>query len=356
MTDANSCSTTFLAYVNQPAVITITDTVTNLACSGGGNTGAINIGVSGGNSGGGYSFAWSNSSTTQDISNLAAGTYSVIVTDTAGCSATLSAILSHSGNLMANPTVGDVSCFGLTDGSINLSPSGGTGPYGFLWNNSDTAHQLSNLAAGSYTITVTDQSGCTLVTSVSVTQPALLTATTTNYNVSCYGAANGTFIVVPSGGTIPYTFSNNDSIERNLAPGIYSVTITDDKGCNATVSDTVTQPDSLALTLTVTNASAFGANNGAIALTVAGGTAGYIYDWSNGTATQNDSNLVAASYCVRVTDQNSCIDSACAMVSQPSGIENIQWLENLTTYTSGGSLVSRCSLKMKCIARLNYLI
>jgi SprB repeat len=354
VTDANSCSTTTTGQVTQPNPIVITDTLTNLPCSGGGNTGAINIGVTGGNAGGGYTYAWSNSSTTKNIANLAAGPYSVVVTDTAGCSASLSATLSHAGNLTVNPIVANVTCFGLSNGSITLTPAGGTAPYNFNWYNNDTAHQLTGLANGSYDVTITDQGGCTLVTSVAVSQPTLLTATTSVTNVTCYGSANGSYTITPNGGTSPYTFSPGTGAGQNLAPGIYTVTVIDNNGCNAVVNDTITQPDSISLALTVTNASAFGANDGLIVLSASGGTGNYSYNWSDGISTANDSNLVADTYCVTVTDQNQCADSACATVTQPTGIAGNSWMQKLTTYTSGGNLIIDVTLanEMRCSVEL----
>ncbi len=292
--------------------------------------------------------------TSKNIANLAAGTYKVVVTDAAHCTDSLTAILSHSGNLTDNAVVAEITCYGLSNGSINLSPSGGTSPYSYVWGNSDTSHQISNLAAGNYNVTITDQSGCSFVTSISVNQPTQLTASVNSHNITCYGSSNGSFNVIPAGGTSPYTFSNNDSNELNLAPGIYSVTVIDNNGCNATVSDTITQPDSLSLVLTVTNATTFGANNGNIVLTVSGGNPGYTYDWNDGNISKNDSNLVAASYCVIVTDLHSCIDSACATVSQPTGISDNEWMEKLTTYSTGGSLIIDVVLKneMHCSVEL----
>ncbi|MFN6015789.1 MAG: hypothetical protein ACK47F_13960, partial [Flavobacteriales bacterium] len=138
---------------------------------------------------------------------------------------------------------------GNSTGAIDLTVSGGTAPYTYSWSNSATSQDLSSIGAGTYTVTVTDANGCTTTASVTITQPAaVLAASTTQVNVTCFGASNGTATVTASGGTGPYTYSWNTTPAQTtatatgLSAGVYTVTITDANGCTTSTSVTITQP------------------------------------------------------------------------------------------------------------------
>src|SRR5262249_49477611 len=155
------------------------NTSQNVSCFGGTN-GAINLTVNGGTSP--YTYAWSNGATTQDISNLASGSYTVTVNDANGC-INISTTIVDQPVAALNSTVSAVSavlCFGGTSGSIDLSVGGGTSPYSYAWNNGSTSQDLSNISSGSYSVTVTDANGCTTQTNaITVDQPsAALSAVT----------------------------------------------------------------------------------------------------------------------------------------------------------------------------------
>ncbi|MBL0052469.1 MAG: SprB repeat-containing protein [Bacteroidetes bacterium] len=137
----------------------IIGTVTNATCNGA-NTGAIAINVSGGTQP--YTYAWSNGATTQDITNLSALTYTVTVTDSSGCTATLSQLITQPGTLsVIIGTVTNTTCNGASTGAIAINVSGGTQPYTFAWSNGATTQDITSLSALTYTVTVTDSSGCT---------------------------------------------------------------------------------------------------------------------------------------------------------------------------------------------------
>ena len=163
-------------------------------------------------------------------------------------------------------------------------------------------------------VTVTDAGGCTGTTSATVTQPAsALNATASATNVACNGGATGAITLTPSGGTSPYTYDWGGGITTQnrtaLAAGNYSVTVTDAKGCTQTISQTITQPSALALSVSKTDVSCTGGTDGAITLTVTGGTTAYSYNWGGGITTQNRSGLSAGTYSVTVTDANGCTAS-----------------------------------------------
>ena len=357
VSDANSCTTTVSAQVTQPAAIVVIDTITNLPCSGGGNTGAVHIGVSGGTAA--YTYNWSNSTHTQDLNNLAAGTYTVTVIDANSCSASLTAIVSNAGSLTIQPDVTEVTCNGLSNGAISIVPTGGTSPYQFSWSNSTTTQNLSGLAAGSYIVTVSDNAGCTLINSISVTQPQVLAVAASSTNINCYGAVNGAINLNVTGGTNPYSYTWSGTSQTtqnigNLGAGAYTVTATDANHCSATASAAITQPDSLSLGLTVTNVSSFGGSDGGITLAVSGGTTGYSYNWSNGQTSQNLAGLNAGNYCVTVTDQNNCSVDRCETVSQPTGLNELEWMQKFVVTVVGNNLVidAAFSKEINCVTQV----
>jgi hypothetical protein len=345
VTDSKSCTATASATVTQPSPISVNGTLTNLPCTGG-SSGAISLAVSGGDPG--YTFLWSNTAITQNINALPAGNYSVTVTDASSCTATSTFTLSQSGSLSATPTITNVACFGGNNGSINIATTGGTPTYNYAWSNNSSSQNISGLTSGTYTVTITDNGGCALINSFNVVEPALLAITSTVLGVSCNGNNNGSVDVSVAGGTNPYTYNWGGGIitedRNNLSAGTYAVTITDANSCTSTISAIVTQPDLLSLSLTPVDASAVGASDGSVTLVVAGGTSPISsYSWSNGSGTQNISNVPADNYCVTVTDAKSCTASSCINVGQPSSLEESEWLSNWKIYSTSNGLFIQLS-------------
>ena len=170
---------------------------------------------------------------------LAAGTYSFTVTDANGCTLVVPVTITQPETITATTVVTDASCNGAADGSVVITPAGGTAPYSI-------APAQTALAAGTYSFTVTDANGCTLVVPVTITQPETITATTVVTDASCNGAADGSVVITPAGGTAPYSIA---PAQTALAAGTYSFTVTDANGCTLVVPVTITQPE----TITATN-------------------------------------------------------------------------------------------------------
>ncbi|MDV6167451.1 T9SS type A sorting domain-containing protein, partial [Flavobacterium sp. DG1-102-2] len=294
-------------------------------------TGSAAIAVNGGTAP--YSYLWNTGATTSTITNLIAGTYSVTATDANGC------ILSNSYTitqpvaplaLTPNTSQVDVFCFGNATGSAAIAVNGGTAPYSYLWNTGATTSTITNLIAGTYSVTVTDANGCTLSNSYTITQPAAplaLTPNTTQVNVLCFGNATGSATIAVNGGTSPYTYLWSTGATTNsitgLAAGIYTVVVTDAHGCTLSNSYTITQPSqALALTpnTTHTNVSCFGGNNGSATVAINGGTAPYTYLWNTGAATASITNLIAGTYTVDVTDANGCTLSNSFIITEPTAL------------------------------------
>ena len=346
VTDANGCTATATVTITQPAsALALSTTQVNVLCFGN-STGSINLSPSGGTAP--YTYAWSNNTTSQDPSNLIAGTYTVVVTDANGCTATISATITQpQAPLTLATTQVNVLCFGNSTGSIDLSPSGGTAPYTYVWSNNATIQDPLNLISGTYTVVVTDANGCTATISATITQPqAGLSVATTQTNVLCFGNSTGAINATPSGGSSPYTYSwSNGATSQNLsaiAAGVYTVTVTDANGCTSTISATITQPQvPLTLATTQVNVLCFGNSTGSIDLSPSGGTAPYTYAWSNNTTSQDPSNLIAGVYTVTVTDANGCTATISATITQPATAVSISTtVQNILCLNGTGSINS----------------
>jgi subtilisin-like proprotein convertase family protein len=283
--------------------LAVTATGTNVTCNGGSN-GTATANATGGS--GSYTYAWSNGGNTQTITSLAAGTYNVTVTS-GGQTATASVVITQPAALSVSATGTNASC-GSNNGTATANPSGGTSPYSYLWSNGGTTQTITGLAAGTYTVTTTDDNGCTASSSVTIVSSSSMSVNVTGTNVSCNGGNNGTATANPVGGTPPYTYawSNGGTTQTisGLAAGTYNVTVTSSNGCSGTGSVTITQP--AALTVSVSGVNPTSGNNGSATANPSGGTSPYSYLWSNGGTTQTITGLGAGTYTVTVTDANNC--------------------------------------------------
>lgn len=323
ITDANGCTATISNIaVGQPAApLDGTVTVTPILCNGS-NTGAINLTPTGGTAP--YTFDWGGGVTTEDRTGLAAGTYSVTITDNHGCTKTISGIqLSQPAAIATTTAITHIACNGAATGAINITPSGGVGPYTFLWNDGVTSEDRTGLTAGTYSVTITDNSSCSKTfNNIAVTQPSALSGNVSVNDVSCYGGANGSIGLTVTGGVSPYTYSWTGGVtsqnRSGLTAGTYSVTITDSNSCTKTISDIlVSQPPALTITPSQNNVSCNGGSNGSASVTVTGGTGAYTYNWSTGAHSTTINGLMAGTYTVTVIDANNCQDSHTFTITQP---------------------------------------
>ncbi len=287
-------------------------TVTPVSCSGGSN-GAIQVTAA--NVTGTASYLWSNGATTEDLSGLPSGTYTVTVTYTAGCTGILTVTVPQPEVLTVSAAVQQVLCKNASTGSITVTVSGGTPPYSYTWNNGSHAQNRTALSAKTYTVTVTDQNQCQVTSSWTVTQPAAsLQVNKTKTNVRCPGSSTGKCTAAPYGGTAPYTYSWNTipvkttSSISGLAAGIYTCTVTDSHGCTKTALFEITQPAAIAVSHLKNNVSVPGGNDGSVTVTVSGGTAPYTYSWSTVpvNTTSSITGLTAGVYYLKITDSKGC--------------------------------------------------
>ncbi len=322
VTDANGCSASDTAIVSQPTQIVLATTTVTANC--GQADGSATVTATGGVPG--YTYLWQpTSQTTPTATNLSPNTYTITVTDANGCTMTTTAVVPNTPGVVASiPTSTNVSCFGSCDGTAISLATSGNGPYTYAWAPSGgNAVNASNLCANTYTVTITDASGCTSTATVIITQPALLVATATNTgNVLCFGGANGSASVTETGGTGPYTYAwapsgGNTSTATGLAANTYTVTVTDVNGCSATTTIVITQPTLLVATAGNNQTICFGQGS-SVAVLAAGGTPGYTYLWTPGGMTTANANVTPTSttvYTVLVTDANGCTGTSSMAVN-----------------------------------------
>ena len=323
-------------FTFSPVILVLTSQI-NITCYGA-STGAIDITASGEAP---FTYDWADIAgtfDTEDRTNLAAGTYSVVVTDATGFSTTsLSITITQpAAALTSSSTQTNVLCFGNSTGAIDITASGGTSVYTYDWADiagTSNIEDRTNLPAGTYSVIVTDANGCSTTSlPVTITEPSssISAALTSQTDVLCFGNSTGAIDLTVIGGTGVYTyvwtkngfpFAPTTQDLTGLTFGTYNVTITDFNGCTTTASATITQPaDALAASRTFVNVLCFGNATGSVDLTVTGGTSPYTYVWSNGATTQDITGLIAGTYTVTITDFNGCTTTASATITQPSAV------------------------------------
>ncbi len=321
ITDANGCTATDTAIVGEPApLIASVQLVSNVTCFGN-LDGVLSASATGGSQV--YFFTWSNGGNTQSISNAGAGLHYVLVMDTAGCYDTASVFVNEPDVLAISDSISNVSCFGLSDGQVILTVTGGTQAYTYSWSDGSVASTLT-AAAGNYTVTVTDANGCTLSGSYTITEPAVLSVLTAAFDASCNGSCDGQVVAIIQGGTSPYSYSWTDptisgAAGLDLCAGIYCVTATDDHGCTATVCDTVFEPSPIVITSGSYTAHC-DKSDGTAFVSVSGGTIPYTFLWQDGQTTDTAFAIPGGDHIITISDQYNCTRADTITVGNAPGV------------------------------------
>ncbi len=335
VTDSRGCVGTGSATVTQPLPLFLNiASYSDLLCAGD-STGAIDVTANGGVPP--YSYAWSNSEVTEDISQLHLGTYTVTVTDGNACTATISQVISEPTPLVVSATVTDATCNGAGNGAVDLTVSGGTPSYTYLWSNFETTEDLTNASGGTLSVIVSDNNGCQKRYSVVVGEPAPLVLTTVVTQITCFDSNDGAIDLTVTGGTPGYTYlwSPNGDITEDLSGlngNTYVVTVTDANGCTATTQVTIVNPTAINTSFIVKNPLCFGETNGTIDLIPSGGSAPFTYNWSNSVNTQDQANIGAGTYIVTVTDSKGCVRIDSAVLTEPSQIYTSGFTKNVSCF------------------------
>ncbi len=359
VTDAKGCSATDSLVLTPGVPIQATlSGVVGPGCSSN-NTGSATVTAVGG--AGTYTYLWSNGVTTATVNNLSAGPFWVKVMDAGGCSDSIASVLIQADSLQASIQLTQpILCAGDQNGQISLAISGGTPGYSYLWNQGATSDTLSGLGVGSYSVVVTDASGCTDTASIQLSSPApLQVSTIVSQPISCPADTDGEAAAVTVGGTGPYQFLWSDgqttAIASNLGAATYTVTVTDANGCSLSNTVTLILPTLLQASIQVQQPiSCVGDEDGILSVSVVGGVASYNYLWSNGLTGTAINNLGAGTYQVFVEDGNGCQDTASFVLNEPdslivqasilqeivcAGVDDAILIGNVTGGTPGFQLV-----------------
>jgi hypothetical protein len=314
VTDAALCTKTASYTVTQPTALVATVNVTGQVICNGGNSGSASLAITGGSPG--YTYTWSNGQTGSGnnaaINNLSAGNYRVTVLDAQSCEKIVDFNITQPTALQVTGTASSVSCQGDTNGNINITSSGGTSPYTYLWSNGQTTQNITNQPAGTYTLTTKDANQCQVTNNFTINTPTILNVEiATISQIACSGASSGSLMASSTGGNggYTYTWSNGATTSTidNLPANTYKITVLDTKGCQDTISATLTQPAPINVSLvSSTAATCSGATNGSVTISASNTTAPYTYLWVNGQTGPVISNVSAGSYQVTVTDGNNC--------------------------------------------------
>ncbi len=307
----------------------------NISCHGA-TDGAIDATVVGGTAP--YTYSWSNGATTEDLSGIAAGTYSITVTDHSSNTVTKAITIYQADAMSTSLTPSSYSGFNISwnggaDGQISTYVGGGAPPYTYLWGNSDVKPDQTGLTVGSYSVTVTDQNGCISTQSIALTQPDPLHISYTvsqhnGYNITCAGGNDGSLTLTVTGGIPPYTYGgdmDDDPTLSNLHPGDYFARVSDNYSSEADTTITLTQPPAYTVALSTTtfanghNTACFGCSDGTAE--IASNTNGahpYTYLWSNSQTSTSITNITAGTYSVTATDAHGCAATNTITLTDPA--------------------------------------
>lgn len=331
VTDANGCIAMITDTLRAPSRLDLQLSATqNVSCQGG-SDGSATLAIQG--SIAPYGFLWSDGATSQNRSNLAAGSYGLTASDANGCTASLSLTIAEPPALSLNLSSTMVSCVGTADGTATALGNAGTSPYSYLWSNGQTTAQATGLAAGSYALTLTDANGCQISNSVQVgSPPAVGLSLSLGAAVSCQGTSTGSITSNVATGTPPFTYlwstGATSANLNNLAAGTYSLTVTDQRGCQSSETISLGQPSGIQVSSSILSnyngaaLSCAGSQDGEAQVQVSGATAPYSYLWSDGQTTAIITGLQATRYIVTITDANGCTDTSSVHLFGPQPLEH----------------------------------
>ena len=332
------CMLSDTVTITEPDLLMQTGNASSDSCFG--NPGSIDLVVSGGTMP--YIFNWSSGDTTQNLTNLTEGVYTVVITDINNC------ISGDSFNIIQPPIpftldllATDASCYQAWDGSIDATISGGFPDSVTIdWSNGSTNEDINGLLAGFYQITVSQINyQCEIVEAIEILEPAEIDPNEIIQAVECHGENSGSITIAASGGTPPFTYNWSTGLSSqslfSLYAGQYELTITDAAACTETFSYQVTEPNPITVVYNITNVPSSTANSGAVQVIIYGGSPPYSYHWSNGASVPNNTGLIAGIYSITITDNNQCtwdstftVQNLAAINEDPENTAKLTLLQN----------------------------
>ncbi|MBI4648728.1 MAG: SprB repeat-containing protein, partial [Bacteroidia bacterium] len=328
VTDYKNCTADIcIEVINVPGPNVYIDSSTNVSCYGSCD-GFASLAISGGVPP--YTYVWSPGGQSGAIAtNLCQGLHSVQVTDYDGCTDNASILITQPAQLAINVITNDPSCVGSCNGTIEVDiVTGGTAPYYYEWSGqTGTTSLISGLCEGDYTVTVSDNNGCEISQTVTLNDPPVFSATTSQTDVSCYGTCDGTATVNAVGGTLPYSYLWNDPLFQNtqtaifLCSGSYAVIVSDANGCTEIKYVAIDSPEPFIFdSINIIDVTCNGSCNGVIQTFMTGGSPPYYFDWDTGDSTQDVSDLCSGIHFITAQDYNGCQIDTALFVWQPTAL------------------------------------
>ena len=345
----------------------------NISCFNDNNGSAAIVSIQNGSNE--YSYNWSNGDTTNISNNLQGGNYYCIVTDNnwQQCSDSIGFIISEPNELTSIYTQTNVSCYGTNNGGAIVNFFGGESgssvgdtnyilgwagtaqpvylPYPqTVFNTSLLPSPYNAIPAGICPYTVTDLNGCSILDTITITEPDSLYASYTSsnyngYNLACFGDNNASIDIQINGGTAPFSNYLNSTLQiglnlNNLSAGNYTDSIVDFNGCSSNNMINLTQPSQLINTLVPIDISCYNLCDGEIYSSISGGVFPYYYLWTNTQTTTNISNLCSGNYSLTLTDENGCIENASTTINMPNDISvSLDSTLNISTYSGNNGYI-----------------
>ncbi|MFB6307685.1 MAG: SprB repeat-containing protein, partial [Flavobacteriales bacterium] len=329
VTDDNSCEDTGEITVDEPDAMNFTTSMDSSTC--GNSDGEACVTPSGG--AGNYSYQWDSNAGNQTDScanNLSAGAYQVVVTDANNCKDSTTVQVSDKSSPVTDMIDSSmVTCNGDSNGTAEVSVSGGTPPYDYNWSGGNANDSVvSDLSAGSYSVDVTDDNGCISSENVEITEPDALNTSMSKTDLSCNSECDGTATANVSGGVIPYNYSWTNSADTtstadSLCAGDQKITVTDSNNCIIEDSISISQPSALSTSDSIVDATCNGKCDGEIHMSASGGTGSYQFSKDTGNTFQGGSsftNLCADTFDIITKDDNGCEDTLSSIVPEPDSI------------------------------------
>jgi gliding motility-associated-like protein len=277
-----------------------------------------------------YTYNWGSwGGNVATVTGLPQGNYTVTVTDANQCVAVAVASVAQPAQMKHVPDVKPVNC-NMSNGAITITESGGTSPYTYKWSTPlGNGNMATGLSTGNYTVTVTDQHGCTDQVSILITNiPGVQAVIGNTADAKCFGSQDGSATVAPSAGLTPYAYSwsaggSTTATATGLGAGAYTVTVTDANLCTAIATAQIAQPAALQHSAQITGANCTG-SGGSATITETGGTPGFTYTWSPAVSTgPSATGLAPGAYAVTATDSHGCIDTFRLKIIALAGITAI---------------------------------